>query len=175
MTESTALAEAAGLSAETAARGGLYLTFSLAEEMYGVQILSVQEIIQMAPITAVPRTPEFVRGVINLRGKVIPVIDLRRKFGMESVEDTEETCTVVVEVHTNDQAITIGVVVDNVNEVIDVAVDQVEPPPTFGSAVDTEFIHGMGKVDDKVVMLLDIRRVLAGEELAALGKVANSE
>ncbi len=154
---------------------GLYLTFALAEEMYGLPILAVQEIIQLVPITAVPRTPEFVRGVINLRGKVIPVVDLRRKFGMDSTEDTEETCIVVVEVDANGQALTMGVVVDEVAEVLDVAADQVEPAPTFGAAVDTTFIQGMGKVGDKVIMLLDIRRVLAGDELTAVGQIANSE
>ena len=161
------------LSSETHA--GLYLTFTLAEEMYGLQILAVQEIIQMIPITAVPRTPDFVRGVINLRGKVIPVIDLRSKFDMDSVEDTEQTCIIVVEVASNDQAITMGVVVDEVAEVLDVAADQVEPPPSFGAAVDTTFILGMGKVDDKVIMLLDICRVLAGEELAMVGQMAQEE
>ena len=152
-------------------QAGLYLTFALAEEAYGLQILAVQEIIQLTPITRVPRTPDFVRGVINLRGRVIPIVDLRRKFDMESVEDTEKSCIIVVEVAANDGAITIGVVVDQVAEVLNVAADQVEPPPAFGSAVDTAFIHGMGKVDDKVIMLLDIRRILAGDELDLVGQM----
>ncbi len=154
---------------------GLYLTFALAEEMYGLEILAVQEIVQMVSITAVPRTPDFVRGVINLRGKVIPVIELRLKFGMESVEDTSQTCIVVVEVDMKGQAVTLGVVVDQVAEVIDVAADQVEPPPSFGASLDTAFIRGMGKVGQKVIMLLDIRRVLAGEELAMAAQMARTD
>ncbi len=163
--------------AETAAEthAGLYLTFALAEELYGLQILVVQEIIQLVPITVVPRTPDFVRGVINLRGKVIPVVDLRMKFGMDSAEDTEQSCIIVVEVAANEGAITMGVVVDRVAEVLDVSVAQVEPPPAFGAAVDTAFILGMGKVGDNVIMLLDIRRVLGGEELALVGQIQNSE
>ncbi len=153
---------------------GLYLTFVLAEEMYGVEILAVQEIIQMAPITVVPRTPDAVRGVINLRGKVIPVIDLRRKFGMEPAADSSQTCTVVVQVRSNGQSITLGVVVDQVAEVLNVAGDQVEAPPNFGTAVSTDFIQGMGKVDKKVVMLLDVDKVLASDELAAVSQMAEN-
>ena len=156
-------------------RAGLYLTFALAKEIYGLEILTVQEIIQMAPITAMPRTPDSVRGVINLRGKVIPVIDLRETFGMESVEDTNQTCIVVVQVSVNEQAITTGVVVDQVAEVLDVAPDQLEPPPELGASVDTGFILGMGKVDEKVIMLLDIRRVLGGDEWAEIGKMAEND
>ena len=154
---------------------GLYLTFALADEMYGLQILAVQEIIQLVPITTVPRTPEFVRGVINLRGKVIPVIDLRRKFAMGAADDTAETCIVVVEVTANSQTITMGVVVDRVAEVVDVAADQIEPPPTFGAAVDTAFLLGMGKVGEKVIMLLDIQRVLATNELDSVAHMAREE
>ncbi len=154
---------------------GLYLTFALAEEMYGVEILAAQEIIQMVPITAVPRTPEFVRGVINLRGRVIPVVDLRRKFEMEPTDDTSQTCIVVVEAGADGHRTTMGIVVDQVAEVLDVTADQIEPPPALGAAVDTAFMHGMGKVGEEVVMLLDIRQVLAGGELAMLDQVARAE
>ncbi len=154
---------------------GLYLTFALAEELYGLEILVVQEIIQLVPITVVPRTPDFVRGVINLRGRVIPVVDLRRKFGMDAVEDTEQSCIIVVEVAAREGTITMGVVVDRVAEVLDVSVAQIEPAPAFGAAVDTAFILGMGKVGDNVIMLLDIRRVLGGDELAQVGALAKDE
>ena len=156
-------------------KAGLFLTFALGEEMYGLEILAVQEIIQMAPITVVPRTPEFVRGVINLRGKVIPVIDLRKKFEMETIEDTEHSCIIVVEVGSNRQPVIMGIVVDQVAEVLNVANDQVEPPPVFGTTVDTDFIQGMGKVHNKVIILLDIRRVLGGEELAMVNQMIQKD
>ncbi len=167
--------EQAAVGAASETHAGLYLTFTLAEEMYGLQILAVQEIIQLVPITVVPRTPDFVRGVINLRGRVIPVVDLRMKFGMDAAEDTEQSCIIVVEVAANDGSITMGVVVDQVAEVLDVSVEQIEPPPAFGAAVDTAFILGMGKVGDNVIMLLDIRRVLGGEELALVGQMSKDE
>ena len=122
---------------------GLYLTFALAEEIYGVEILAVQEIMQMTSVTLVPRTPDFVRGVINLRGKVIPVVDLRLKFGMESIEDTTQSCIVVVDVVAQEQSMTMGIVVDRVAEVLDVTAEQIEAPPAFGAAFETNFIRGM--------------------------------
>jgi purine-binding chemotaxis protein CheW len=146
------------------ALGGKYLTFGLAEEEYGLEILKVREIIGMMDITAVPRTPEFVRGVINLRGKVIPVVDLRLKFGMPGTAATEETCIIVVDVG----SVEMGIIVDKVSEVLDIASDDIEPPPSFGVSVDTEFILGMGKANNKVTILLDISQVLTHEDLADL-------
>lgn len=152
---------------------GKYLTFRLGPEEFGLEILQVREIIGLMDITQVPRTPEFVRGVINLRGKVIPVVDLRQKFGMEAVEDTSQTCIIVVEVQRGDTALPMGVVVDEVSEVRDVSGDQIDPTPAFGAAVNTEFILGMGKVGATVVMLLDIDRVLSVEELELLDQSAS--
>ncbi len=156
--------------AEMAAKehAGKYLTFALDKEVYGLAILKVQEIIGMMNVTSVPRTPEFVRGVINLRGKVIPVLDLRLKFSMESVEDTARTCIIVVQVASEGQDVTMGVIVDEVAEVLDVTADQIEPPPSFGAAVETAFLLGMGKVGNKVIMLLDVDKVLATQEVAAM-------
>ena len=156
-------------------RAGLYLTFDLQEETYGLEILAVQEIIQLVPITVVPRMPGFVRGVINLRGKVIPVVSLRRKFGMDDTEDTDQTCIVVVEVGANGRTVIMGIVVDRVAEVLDVPADQIEPAPELGDKVDSAFILGMGKVGEKVVMLLDIGRILGGGELAAVAAIAKEE
>ncbi|MEO5366577.1 MAG: chemotaxis protein CheW [Magnetococcus sp. WYHC-3] len=155
-----------------AAKAGKYLTFKLGVEEYGLEILKVQEIIKMMDITRVPRTPEFVRGVINLRGKVIPVVDLRRKFGMESRETTDKTCVIVVQVAHTGGAVTMGTIVDEVSEVLDIHGDQLEPAPDFGTAVDTAFILGMGKVAKKVIMLLDIDKVLSSGELAKVADVA---
>ena len=168
------LSTAEALSQGLEALEGLYLTFSLAEEVYGLEILAVQEIIQLVPTTAIPKTPSYVRGVVNLRGKVIPVVDLRAKFGMDPVEDTGQTCIIVVQVAGAGRSTTMGVVVDRVAEVIEVSASQIEPPPSFGSAVDTDFLLGMGKVGDTVVMLLDIRRVLAAEELVSTVALAEA-
>jgi len=146
------------------AREGKYLTFILGDEEYGLEILKVREIIGLMDITSVPQTPDYIKGVINLRGKVIPVIDLRLKFGMEPAEYTEETCIIVVDMG---QAM-IGILVDTVSEVLDIAADQIEPPPSFGSRIDTQFILGMGKIKGKVKILLEIDKVLSSEELADL-------
>lgn len=147
--------------ATTASREGKYLTFVLAKEEYGLEILKVREILGMMPITPVPQTPTFVKGVINLRGKVIPVVDLRLKFGMPEAQVTKETCVIVVEV----TGMQMGVVVDTVSEVVDIVDAQIEDAPKFGTQVNTDFIMGMGKVGDKVKILLDIERVLTSEEL----------
>lgn len=151
---------------------GKYLTFLLEPEAYGLKILKVQEIIGLMTVTAVPRTPDYVRGVINLRGKVIPVIDLRRKFSLPVVEDTERTCVVVVQVAAGGQILTMGLLVDMVAEVLEIKEDQVEPPPAFGVGVDTDFILGLGKVNNRVIMLLDVDRVLLGDEVSLLGSIA---
>ena len=158
-----------------AAKSGKYLTFKLGVEEYGLEILKVQEIIKMMDITRVPRTPAFVRGVINLRGKVIPVVDLRLKFCMESRENSDKTCVIVVQVAQPGAAsgsVTMGTLVDEVSEVLDITGDQIEPSPEFGTSVNTDFILGMGKVAKKVIMLLDIDKVLSSGELAAVAKVA---
>ena len=150
---------------------GKYLTFDLAEEEYGVEILRVREIIGMMDITPVPRTPDFVLGVINLRGKVIPVIDLRLKFGLPYKEPDERTCVIVVEVMHEGNTIQMGIVVDRVNEVVDVKPEDVEPTPSFGVALDTGFILGMAKVGNKVKILLDIDKVLTSSEVAAISAI----
>jgi purine-binding chemotaxis protein CheW len=152
-------------AAAQVAKAGKYLTFQLGKEVYGIEILKVQEIIGMMAVTRVPKTPDFVRGVINLRGKVIPVIELRLKFGLDRREDTDRTCIVVVQVAGAAGTVTMGLLVDEVSEVLNVAHEQIEAPPSFGVGVDTDFILGMGKVGQKVVMLLDADRVLSGEEL----------
>jgi purine-binding chemotaxis protein CheW len=149
---------------------GKYLTFELNREFYGIPILKVREIIGLLPITRVPRTPEFTMGVINLRGKVIPVIDLRRKFGMPEAEPTEETCIIVVDV----EEIIIGVLVDRVSEVLDVDLEQLEPTPNFGASINPGFITAMAKTQDQVYMLLDIELVLTTEEMVQLQGVRDT-
>ncbi|MBW1834912.1 MAG: purine-binding chemotaxis protein CheW [Deltaproteobacteria bacterium] len=153
-------------------REGKYLTFSLANEEYGMGILKIKEIIGMMPITTVPQTPEFVKGVINLRGKVIPVIDLRLKFGMEKVDYTERTCIIVVDLNSQGANILVGVVVDSVSEVLNIKADDIEDTPTFGTKLDTAYILGMAKMEGGVKILLDIDRVLSEKEVTALESVA---
>ena len=153
-------------------REGKYLTFSMAEEEYGIGILKIKEIIGMMPITTVPQTPEFVKGVINLRGKVIPVVDLRLRFGMESIDYTERTCIIVVEIEGNAGTVQIGIVVDAVSEVLNIKGEDVEETPTFGARLNTDYIHGMAKMEGGVKILLDIDRVLSTEEIAELKKAA---
>ena len=153
-------------------REGKYLTFTLAEEEYGIGILKIKEIIGMLPITSVPQTPDFVKGVINLRGKVIPVIDLRLRFGMGEIDYTERTCIIVVEIEGQEGTVLIGIVVDSVSEVLNIKSDDIEDTPTFGTKLNTDYILGMAKMEGGVKILLDIDRVLSSEEVAALEKTA---
>ncbi len=148
---------------------GKYLTFALGHEEFGLEILKVREIIGYMEITAVPQTPGYVKGVINLRGQVIPVVDLRLKFGMDAAEVTEETCIIVVEIVQDDRKFQTGIVVDRVKEVLDIAGENIENAPQFGSNVDTDFILGMGKVNGGVKILLDIDKVLGGDGLFGIG------
>lgn len=145
--------------------GGKFLTFLMANEKYGLEILKVREIIGIMDVTPVPTTPAFVRGVINLRGKVIPVVDLRLKFGMEAKQDTQRTCIIVVHLARAAQEMIMGIIVDEVSEVLDIDKEQIEPPPSFGADIRTDFILGMGKVNQRVVTMLDIDRVLSEREI----------
>ncbi len=152
-----------------ASREGKHLTFSLADEEYGIAILKVREIIGMMPIRPVPRTPGFLKGVINLRGKVIPVVDLRLKFDLPSRDYDERTCIIVVDATIAGDIAQIGIIVDHVSEVLNIKEAEIEDAPNFGAAaVDTAYIVGMAKTEGGVKILMDIDRVLAGEPLAAL-------
>jgi purine-binding chemotaxis protein CheW len=154
---------------------GKYLTFKLADEEYGLQILKVQEIIRMQTVTRVPRTPEYLRGVINLRGKVIPVIDLRRKFELDAVEDTERTSIIVVQVELPEGMVTMGIIIDAVREVLDIRAENIEETPSFGANVDAEFILGIGKIGATVKILLDIDKVLNATEIKEVKKAAGAK
>lgn len=149
-------------------REGKYLTFSLAGEEYGIGILKVKEIIGLMPITPVPKTPEHIKGVINLRGKVIPVVDLRLKFGMEHAQSTDRTCIIVVEISSEGNKIAMGIVVDSVSEVLNVKSAEIEDTPNFGSKLDTAYILGMAKSGQGVKILLDIDRVMSRDDIGRL-------
>jgi len=152
-------------SKKNSAQEGKYLTFALGNEEYGLEILKVREIIGYMNITAVPQTPDFVKGIINLRGQVIPVIDLRLRFGMKQAEITDQTCIIVAEVNQSDKTFNAGLIVDRVQEVLDIDNENIEEPSNLGSAVQTDFILGIGKVENTINILLDIDQVLSGVHL----------
>jgi len=151
-----------------------YLTFVLGGETYAVDILHIKEILEFGQLTAVPMMPPFIRGVINLRGAVVPVIDLSSRFGGRRCEVTRKTCIVILELGNNDGAQVIGMVVDAVNEVLDIPRSDIEPPPAFGARIRTEFISGMARLGQRFVVLLDPDRVLSTQELAALDQVEHA-
>jgi purine-binding chemotaxis protein CheW len=145
-----------------------YLTFVLAGEIFAMGILAIKEIIEYAALTEVPMMPEYVRGVINLRGSVVPVIDLSVRFGKPSSPVSKRTCIVIIEIVSLGERHVLGVVVDAVNAVLDIPDSEIEPPPTFGASIRTDFIQGMGKVNGKFVILLDVDHVLAADEMQVL-------
>ncbi len=151
---------------------GKYLTFTLDNEGYGIGILKVKEIIGMMTITPIPRTPTFVKGVINLRGKVIPVMDLRLKFGLGEIPYTDRTCIIVAEIDSEENTVLIGIVVDAVSEVLNIPGDDIEEPPAFGTRLNTEYILGLAKTDQGVKILLNIDKVLAESDITAMKQTA---
>jgi len=156
---------------DSAELGGKYLTFFLDREEYGLEILKVREIIGMMDITPVPRTPKFVCGVINLRGKVIPVVNLRTKFGMETIETNGETCIIVVQA----EDIEMGIVVDRVSEVIDIPTSAIQPPPAFGNkGISISYLLGIGKTEETIKLLLNIDKVLSRAELGQISQVGEA-
>ena len=145
-----------------------YLTFQLGDEVFGLDVAHVREILEFTRVTRVPRTPDYMRGVINLRGSVVPVLDMRLKFGLSRTEQTVNTCIVVAEVFLEDESVVIGALVDSVQEVFELEPAQIEPAPRIGTRLNTEFIKGMGKRDDQFIMLLDVDRIFSSEELGAV-------
>lgn len=158
-------------AARNDARAGKYLTFHLANEEFGVRVLKVREIMGILEITSVPQTPVYVKGVINLRGKVVPVIDLRLKFGLPAAEYTQRTCIIVAQLEADSGPILMGVVVDGVSEVLNLTGAEIEDAPDFGDDAAGQYLLGMAKVKGKVKILLDIDKVLSGQEIAGLGDI----
>ncbi len=152
-----------------------YVTFSLCEELFGVEVDRTREILSLTPVTKVPQTPDYLLGVINLRGQVVPVVDMRLKLGLPAGEETEDTCIIVVEVLVDGEAITVGALADAVREVLDIRSDQIEPPPRLGTRLNTEFINGMGKVDEQFMILLNIDRIFNSDELALVQETGQFE
>lgn len=152
-----------------------YLTFQLDDEMFAIGILSIREIIEYGSVTEVPMTPPFIRGVINLRGAVVPVLDLAVRFGRQARDSTKRTCIVIVEIGSANGSHEIGVVVDAVNEVLEIAHGDIEPSPEFGARIRNDFIKGMGKIDGKFVIILDANRVLSVDEVAVIANMERME
>ncbi len=156
-------------------REGKYLTFILGDEEYGISILKIKEIIGMMPITSIPRTPEFVKGVINLRGKVIPVMDLRLRFKMPTIDYSDRTCIIVVEIEGASEQLPVGCVVDAVSEVLTIKSHDIEDTPDFGTNIDTSFLLGMAKADGAVKILLDIDLVLNANDISCMNQLRNNK
>jgi purine-binding chemotaxis protein CheW len=152
-----------------------YLTFMLGDEMFAIGILSIREIIEYGAVTEVPMTPPFIRGVINLRGSVVPVLDLAVRFGRQARESSKRTCIVIVEIGLANGSHELGVVVDAVNEVLEIPHNDIEPPPEFGARIRSDFIKGMGKISGKFVIILDADKVLSLEEVAVLASMGRMD
>lgn len=149
-----------------------YLTFTLSGEMYAIGILNIKEIIEYGSVTAVPMMPEFIRGVINLRGAVVPVVDLASRFSRAASPVTRRTCIVIIEVESGDERHDVGVMVDAVSEVLEIPATEIEPAPSFGAKIRADFIQGMGKVNGKFVIILNVGNVLSVDEMAVLGTIS---
>ena len=158
------------------AEGDQFLTFKLEGEEFAIEILQVREVLDYTTITKVPKTPDFMRGVINLRGSVVPVVDMRLKFGLEPGDVTVDTCIIIVEVPIDDEVVVIGALADSVSEVMELSADQIEPPPKVGMRLNTEFIKSMGKRDEKFIIMLDIEKIFSAEDLSLVqGNAENTQ
>ncbi|MBS1161303.1 MAG: cheW [Proteobacteria bacterium] len=167
-------AAATGLAVQQAEEQQQYLTFLLGDEMFAIGILAIREIIEYGFVTEVPMTPPFIRGVINLRGAVVPVVDLAVRFGRVPRENSKRTCIVIVEIVSEKGSQEMGIVVDAVSEVLEISPQEIEPPPEFGARVRNDFIQGMGKIGGKFVVLLDVNRVLSVDEVSVVAAVGQT-
>lgn len=149
-----------------------YVTFCLAEELFGVEVSRTREILSVISVTSVPQTPDYMLGVINLRGQVVPVIDMRLKLGLSAADETQDTCIIVVEVLVDGEPIVVGALADAVREVLEIKSDAIEPPPRLGTRLNTEFIKGMGKIGEEFLILLDIDKIFNSDELALVQEIA---
>jgi purine-binding chemotaxis protein CheW len=166
------------MSTKLETKTSTYLTFRIGSEDFAVDVLKVREILELVRITQVPKTPDFMKGVINLRGSVVPVVDMHIKFGLKDEERTVDTCIIVMEVNIRDEVVVLGAIADMVKEVTDIDRDNIEPPPRIGSTVDVEFIDGIGKIGEEFVIVLDINKVFSEEDIRlvkSVGKIKEEE
>ena len=152
-----------------------HLTFILSEEEFAIPVITIKEIIEYGHLTNVPMVPDFIHGVVNLRGNVVPVISLASKFGLESKEINKRTCIIILDAKVEDEVVVMGVIVDKVLQVIEIPESEIEPPPTLGATIRTDFIKGMGKIDENFIVILDILRVLSAEEIALMSEINKEE
>ena len=158
------------MSEKSIKENATYLTFGLDGEIFALEVAHVREVLDLASITKVPKTPDFMRGVINLRGGVVPVVDMRLKFNLPATEDTVDTCIIVIDVELESETIVLGALADSVRAVFELGSDLIEPPPSIGTRLDTEFIKGMGKHDDQFIIILDIDKVFSADEVAMVNE-----
>ena len=149
-----------------------YLTFSLSDELYALEVSKVKEVLEYQAITRVPKTPDFMRGVINVRGGIVPIVDLRLKFGLPAQEQTVDTCIIVLEISIENETITVGTIADNVHEVVEIQPEEIEPTPKIGTRLDTDFIEGIGKNNDRFLVILNIDKILTSEEITSMADQA---
>ena len=152
-----------------------YLTFCLSKEMYAIDISQVKEVLEYTNMTRIPQTPDYIHGVINLRGNVVPVVDMRTKFKMEQVERTVNTCIIIVEIESGSEISQVGALVDSVQEVMEMSSDQIEPPPKLGTRLNVEFINEMGKQDDHFVIILNIDKVFSVDDISMFDELTESD
>ena len=163
------------MSEQSNIQSNTYLTFHLDEELYGLNIQSVREVLEFTSITRVPRTASFMRGVINVRGHAVPVMDLRRKFDLHEAEQTIDTCIIIVEVELENESTIMGALVDGVQEVLEIAPEQIEPPPQLGSRIRGRFITGIGKLEEQFVILLNVQELFSQQELEDMASAGEDE
>ena len=152
-----------------------YLTFHLGSDTFAIDVTNAKEILDYANLTQIPQTPDYMLGVINLRGSVVPVVDMRLKFGLPAIETTKDSCFIVVEIEIDEDLITVGALVDSVSEVVEIRSDQVEPPPRLGTKLNNSFIQGMGNLGENFVIILDINKVFSAEELDLVQSIGETE
>lgn len=160
---------------EIKAENNQYLTFNLDGEVFAIEVSKVREILDHTELTRIPQMPTFMCGVINLRGSVVPVVDMRIKFGLPTIDETVDTCIIIVEVCIDNETSVLGALVDSVQEVIDIDGDQIEEPPRMGSRMNSDFLHGMGKYDERFIMILNIDKVFSSDELVLVQQVEETE
>lgn len=162
------------MTMEAQAGSNQYLTFNLDGEMFALPVTQVREILEFTPMTRIPQTPDYMRGVINVRDKVVPVIDMRTKFGLAQIAETVDTCIIIVQVQIEGESTMVGALVDSVQEVLELSADQIEAPPRMGTRLNTDFLHGMAKIAENFAMILDIDKVFSSDGLAILQQKANT-
>lgn len=158
---------------ETNSTQGQYLTFTLGQEIFALDIVKVREVLELTTVSEIPRTPDYMKGVINLRGHAVPVVDMRLKLGMSAIENTVDTCIIIIEVKYNDEQLVMGAFVDSVREVFEMASDAIEPAPKMGATVQAEYILGMGRQGDNFIIIVDVDSIFGEEELAIVSDTVN--